>query len=59
MAKQVTNYLKLDAELIQPTNCIERPEMARRPANATLQIDKAKEVLGFKPTNLALIEIFN
>jgi dTDP-4-dehydrorhamnose reductase len=60
LAKLVAGYLKLDGSFILPTNSTVKPELAKRPANATLCIDKAKLELGFKPTKMeiGLKEIF-
>ncbi len=60
LAKAIAAYLKLDDSIIFPTDSIQKPELAKRPTNATLCIDKAKTDLGFQPTKMtiALREIF-
>ncbi len=52
IAKAVARYHGFDEELVQPVTNAEMKETARRPKNCTLNIDKAKGVLGYSTTSL-------
>ena len=61
LAKLVADFLKLNVDFLQPITYQQQPEVAMRPQNAVLKIDKAKQVLSYKTTSLkdALHQIFN
>ncbi len=52
MAVAVAEHLHLDTALIKPVTAAQRPELAQRPSNASLCIDKLKATTGFEPTAL-------
>lgn len=60
LAQQVAEFFCLNKNLLQPITRHQQPELAMRPENAVLKIDKAKAVLNYKSTSLqkALQEIF-
>jgi dTDP-4-dehydrorhamnose reductase len=50
LAQQVAQYCGFDQQLLLPTTYAQRPEPARRPQNAVLCIEKARQVLGYTTT---------
>ena len=48
----IANYLKLDISLINKIKSNELNQIAKRPLNSNLSIEKAKKDFNFIPTNL-------
>ena len=54
IAQAVAEYCGFDEKLILPITSEDMQEAARRPAASTLNIDKAKAILGYEPTPLSV-----
>ncbi len=52
LSKRIANIFGLDETLLLPTSTKELAEPALRPLNTSLNIQKAKEMLGYNPTPL-------
>ena len=60
LAQRVANYFKLNQNLLHPITFEQQPELALRPQNAVLKIDKAVDVLSYTvtPFNEILLAVF-